>query len=854
MKISTIYHYFNKAIRIALKFVLGAVCLLFVLVLYLFIFEIPSNETLRNPEIKEASLIYDVKGRLIDKYQQEYRIPIAAKEINVYIKQALLSVEDVRFYRHSGVDVKALFRVLFKTVILQEKESGGGSTLTQQLAKQLYKRPSLKNRNFFSRTFLLAKSKVKEWIIALKIESIYSKDEIMAMYLNKFEFINGAHGVESAALTYFGKNQKDLSIDEAATLVGMLKNPSLYNPIRFAKRTLERRNLVLNEMSRIHKVKIDSFLSKPLDMKNYQRNKSSEGPMPYFKNELAKWLTKLIKEKNIVKPDGTYYDIYGDALKIETTIDLDMQKYAEEASNEHMQWLQSWFFKMWKGKDPWTFAASPAEKEYRKQSLLQQAKSSLRYSALKEKTLKPIIQYFPSDLSITDEGISYLTSEDKDESMLINIDKENRKKYRVFKKSDAYAKVKPHLKALQTAFEKDFYTKTKMKVFDLKSGQIEIEMSPMDSVRFHAMHLQNAMVIMDPKSGQVKCWVGGLDYNYFKYDHVTPRRSVGSTMKPFLYTVAMMEKGMKPNQQYKDVEYSIEPGEGDFKNKERWTPHNATEVYTTLMYNMYHGLLYSKNSITVKILKEIGSIEPLRDLLDKVGLSKSATLPNGRLVIPQLPSVALGAIDIDLLQLTAAYATFANEGVYIEPIFIKSIKDKNGKLLYEPKQKKTRAIDPLYNSVMVDMLKNVVGGEFTMGLKSENAGKTGTTDNQSDGYFVGFTPSLIGGVWTGGDNKWIRFTNVDIGQGYFTARPAFEKFMKKLEKDTTGIYNYKLKFPNPPPGFKELTNCSKVKTEALPEFLRPKADNFKGIQIDSTKQDSVKTDTKMDSTSILLKK
>jgi penicillin-binding protein 1A len=313
---------------------------------------------------------------------------------------------------------------------------------------------------------------------------------------------------------------------------------------------------------------------------------------------------------------------------------------------------------------------------------------------------------------------------------------------------------------------------------------------------------------------------------------VTTRRSVGSTLKPFLYTVAMSHKGIKPCSEYKDTAYSILPGEGDFNNEEPWHPENATKINTGLMYNLYHGLLYSKNSITVKLLKEIGSIEPLRDLLDKVGISKNEKLPNGRLAVPRLPSVALGAVDISLLHLTAAYTTFANEGIYQKPILIKSIKDKDGNIIYQSKRESKAAIDPLYNAIMLDMLVNNEKGEFTMKLKSENGGKTGTTDDQCDGWYVGLTPTLVVGTWTGGDDKWIRFLRDDVGQGYFTARPVFERFIRKLEADTNDIYDINAKFIQPPNGFKELTNCKKQKTGSFSEFLKPQKPNEDSIKVE----------------------
>jgi penicillin-binding protein 1A len=749
------------------------------------IFEIPSSATLQNKSFNRASILVDHENQTIGLYEKEFRIPIDKDSINPDIIKALVNTEDIRFYDHCGIDFKALSRVLIKTILLQKKESGGGSTITQQLAKQLYPRPISKNK-FFG-FFSLLKSKLKEWIIAIKLENIYSKKEILALYLNKFEFINGAHGIEAASLTYFNKNQSKLNYNEIATLVGMLKNPSLYNPIRFPEKTRKRRNEVLEKMSLAMKFDPSQFVNLPLDMSKFKRKEYPIGPLPYFKNSMIPVIQKLILDHQIKNENGDLLDIYNDGLVIETSIDQRLQKLIEQSSLEHMEWLQNWFNKSWKNKDPWTFQADSVQLKFRKDVFLQKVMSSNRYQNLK----------------LNFSGAR-----------------------------------------LNNEFKKQFNQKVKMKIFDHKNGEKEVEMTPMDSVRFHNNLLQNAMVVLDPKNGNVLAWHGGLGFQYFKFDHGTPRKSIGSTMKPFLYTVAMTEGKVKPSNTYKDTAYVIEPFESNFLNKERWAPHNATEIYTTLDYNLYHGLLYSKNSITVKLLKDLGTIDGLVNLLDKVGIDKDEKLANGRLAVPRLPSIALGAVDITLLQLTSAFSTFANNGVHVDPVLIKSIKNKQGKIIYQAKTKATKAIDPLYNAVMVDMLKNVVGGEFSMKLKTENGGKTGTTNDQSDGWFVGITPNLVAGVWTGGEEKWIRFTKVDIGQGYFTARPVFEKFMKKLEKDTS-IYNSKVRFSLPPPGFKELTNCSKVKTEKLPEFLRPK------IKIDTSK--SVAVEVKKDSSQNLPK-
>jgi penicillin-binding protein 1A len=799
-------------IRYSWYITLSSLSLLTILITYLWNFEVPTTTQLLNPDIKQASVVYDVKNRLIGEYRKEYRLPIRFEDINPYVKQGLLAVEDTRFYKHSGVDIIAMGRVVAKTIFMRDKASGGGSTLTQQLAKQLFPRPNTRKRNVVIRSLSLVKSKFKEWLIALKIEQIYSKDQIMTMYLNKFEFVNGAHGLEAAAWTYFGSSQKDLSVAQVATLIGMLQNPSLYNPIRFAEKTKERRDIVLAKMEEAYGLDLTVAKKSSLDMSCFERFSDDDGRIPYYQQALAKYTDQLIKDQKILKSDGTYYDIYSDGLRLETTIDLDMQKYAEEASKEHMIWLQEWFFKLWKDADPWTFQANSEQKEYRKFTLTQRIWATNRYKTIKKQYWKKIKDEWPTTLPYDDNMIEYLVNP-------------SNKSNTITPAVIAILEKKPNLKSLVHNFQKEvdkvFSTEIDMLIYDPKAGTKKIKMSPMDSIRYHAMILQNAMVVMDPRNGDIKSWIGGVDFDYFKFDHATSTRAIGSTMKPFLYTVAM-QKGLKPCTEYVDQEYSIAPHEGKFKNTELWAPHNATEIFTTLKYNMYHGLLYSKNSITVRLLKEIGSIEPLRDLLDQVGISKNTILSNGKKAVPEWPSVALGAVDINVLQLAAAYGTFANQGVYNEPVWIKTIKNKEGKIIYQSKPTLRQVIPKLYNAIMVDMLKNVVGGEFTMGLKSQNGGKTGTTNDQCDGWFCGFTPSLVATVWTGGDDKFIRFDNTDIGQGYYTARPVFEKFLKKLEADKTGLYDRKLSFAQAPEGFKELTNCAKIKTEPLPEFVRKK--------------------------------
>ena len=351
-----------------------------------------------------------------------------------------------------------------------------------------------------------------------------------------------------------------------------------------------------------------------------------------------------------------------------------------------------------------------------------------------------------------------------------------------------------------------------MKIFDYENGgEKEVEMSPFDSVRYHKMILQAGFLVLESNTGHIKAWVGGVDHKYFKYDHATMRRSVGSTMKPFVYTQAIAVQGISPCQEFDDIQYTIAPGDAGFEVNQEWSPANANEEFTGNKYNLFHGLLYSKNSITVRLLKEMGTVALIRDLMNNLGIDKNLRLENGRLAIPNSPSICLGAVDLTLMEMTGAYSAFGNNGTYVQPIFISRIEDKNGKVIYQGIPNRKTAINPLYNAVMLEMLKNNVGGKFALQIKTKIGGKTGTTNDYADGWFMGVTPNLITGVWTGGDDKWIRFLELNDGQGYVMARPISELFFQKLENDKSLQYDYKADFPTPPAGFSELIDCEKYK-------------------------------------------
>ncbi len=824
------FNHFNKWLRVlAVSFVA------FLIIIFAFISfsDLPSFDDLENPKYDLASIIYDVKGVPFGRYYIEDRVALEYNQLSGHIKNALLVTEDDRFYSHSGIDLRALFRVGFKTLILRQEDAGGGSTITQQLAKLLYKRPATNGKSRLKKFIILINSKLKEWVTAVKLEKSYTKEEIMTMYLNKFEFINGAHGIEAAAQIYFNKNQDALTVQEAAVLIGMLKNPSLYNPKRFPEKCKQRRNVVLTLLHKnkfLEKSTYDTLVVKEIDMSAFSRKTQSEGPAPYFRAELTKYLKDLFTKKNIKKSDGTEYNVYTDGLKIYTTIDLTYQKYAEEAVWEHMKWNQDRYWKVWKKRDPWTFEADEHQKKIRADILESHNKGSERYLALRTKILgkqlADVDEKFPG-LPLSDNVIKSLDSISNNQTSWRNatnrrnLDIVYQDKYHRLINSDIWSNFISKYKELQQAYQKEFSTKVNMKVFDyIDGGEKIVEMTPFDSVRYHKMHLQAGFLAVEPSSGNVKAWVGGVNHKYFKYDHATMRRSVGSTMKPFVYTQAMAVANILPCQEFDDIQYTISPGDPGFDLVEEWSPANATEEFTGNKYNLFHGLLYSKNSITVKLLKEMGTVAPVRDLLHHLGIDKNLRLENGRLAVPNLPSICLGAVDLSLMEMTGAYSAFGNNGTYVKPVFVSRIEDKNGKVIYQDIPKRKSAINPLYNAVMVEMLKNNVGGRFSLSIKSKIGGKTGTTNDYADGWFMGVTPTLVTGTWTGGDDKWIRFLTLDEGQGYIMARPISEIFFKKLENDAQCGYDWKANFPTPPAGLEELINCAQYKT------IRPTTERY----------------------------
>lgn len=793
---------------------------------------LPTFEQLENSKYKLSSIVYDAEGRELGKYYIENRENIEYDSINPYLIKALLSTEDSRFYSHSGIDFKAIFRVLGKTVLMRRESSGGGSTISQQLAKLLFRRPDLRNLSKFQKAKKLLNIKFKEWITAVKLEKSYTKEEIIAMYLNKFDFIYGAHGIQAASNIYFGKDQNDLDITEAAMIVGMLKNPALYNPIKFTDKAKTRRNIVLQQLYKyknIEKLQLDSLKETPLNISNFKRESHDTGPAPYFRMELKKWLKKLFAEKNIKKPDGTDYNIYTDGLKIYSTIDLDYQRNAEKAVFDHMKELQSRYWKVWRGMNPLRYKIeSNKQYELRKHSIEDRIINSERYQSLKNKYLGEILNriYNKFDGLVLNEKASFGLIEVKNRKKNINtlIKEEivkDSSKYKINKllNSKLWDEYQNKWEEFQAVKDKQFDTKINMKVFAYnKKMETDTLMSPRDSVIYHLRHLQTGVLAMEPGTGYIKAWVGGIGFKYFKFDHINNRRQVGSTFKPIVYATAISVQGLSPCQEFEDIQYSIVPGEGTFYLKEEWSPANANEKFTGNKYNLYQGLLYSKNSITVRLVKELGNIEVVRDLANNMGIDKNKKI-NGKYILPKVPAIALGAADLSVMQMTGAYGTFANNGVYTKPVFVVRIEDKNGRTIYNAIPHQKRALNSMYNYIMVDMLENNVAGRFRLeGVKSEIGGKTGTTNDYSDGWFMSITPNLVTGVWTGGDEKWVRFYTLEDGQGFVMARPIVQKLIYSLEQDSTCHFDYNKKFKVPDnPKYKELIDCGKYK-EIKPEI------------------------------------
>ena len=786
--------------------------------------KLPSVQELENPRSEQASVILASDASELGRYYTENRVPVPFDSLSKNLVKALVATEDERYYQHSGIDFEALGRVAVKTVILQQESAGGGSTITQQLAKLLFtgKRASSKLKTVFQ--------KLKEWIIAVRLERRYTKDEIIALYLNKFNFINGAYGIKAASEIYFGKGPKNLNVTEAATLVGMLKNPSLYNPLRRPELVVKRREVVLKQMQKnahLSQSEYDSLRQTPLSL-NYTRQTHIDGLAPYFRMELAKYVKEILNREENLKADGTKYNIYQDGLKIYTTLDPIMQRIAEEAMLEHMEGVQKTFNKVWQRRDPWTYQSDSDLEiplEVRQQSLNRLIRNSDRYQDLRAIYLTDIVEKIQAEIpemefNKDDREIDrMMTARDNSRfiSQLVSqeiISSSRAAKYRQVMNSSHFKRLEQSWEKLQAEVDKVFNEPVEMRVFAYYNDNLEADttMSPLDSIKYHRMFLQTGIMAVDPKKGHVRVWVGGINHKYFQYDHVTINRQVGSTFKPFVYATAIAQQSFSPCFQVYDMPYSIKPGEGNFYLNEEWSPSNSDGTYLYTPITLKEGLKRSKNTVSVFLMKQLGNAEPVRDLIHQMGIDKNAKYPNGRYRVPPAPSICLGSTDLSVQEMTGAYTTFANNGIYNKPIFIDRIEDKNGRIIYQEIPYENTALPPNANYVMVEMLKYAGSGGMWE-VKSEMGGKTGTTNDYVDGWFMGITPGLVVGTWVGGEDRWIRFLDISTGQGAYMAKPFFRKFITKLEKTTEADYDKDQRFYRPSGNLGIELDCSLYETD-----------------------------------------
>ena len=718
--------------------------------------DMPGLERLENPKSELASEIYSEDNVLIGKYFRENRSPVEYEELSPNLINALIATEDARFFKHSGIDFRGTLRVMFKTILMGRKGAGGGSTLTQQLAKNLFDtREEEDYKGLLSDVPLLGTvvTKLKEWIIAVRLEQAYTKKEILFMYLNTVDFGSNAFGIKVASKTFFGKAPGDLNIQEAAVLVGLLKAPTLYSPVLNPENALARRNTVLYQMMRygyLTREEFDSIAALPIDMSRYKVENHNSGMAPYFRDAVRDFLKEWAKENG--------YDLYSDGLKIYTTINSKMQRYAEEAVDGQMQKLQKLFYEHWRGANPWIDDYHREIKDFMKKA----AARSERYRSLKEE--------FDGNI----DSINYYMNK-----------------------------------------------KIPMKVFSwtAKNHEKDTVMSPMDSIRYYKYFLHTGFMSMDPKTGYVKAWVGGVDHRYFQYDHVKQgTRQPGSTFKPIVYTAAI-DQGYSPC--FTLVDEPVKFG--------KWIPQNSNGKFSFASLTLRQALSRSINSITAGLTKRIGPQQVV-----KYGKLLGIESP-----LEAVPSICLGVEEVSVYELVGAYSTFANKGVWTRPLFVMRIEDKNGNILKEFYPETREAISEETAYIMLYMMKGVTepGGtaaRLAPDLKTNNdiAAKTGTTQNNSDGWFMGITKDLVSGAWVGGEERSIHFRSTALGQGAATALPIWEAYMKKIYADpNTGIR--KGLFEKPSRISTEL-NCSKywgginVPDSLQPNdtYVKPKQEEF----------------------------
>ncbi|MDO6605426.1 penicillin-binding protein 1A [Arenibacter palladensis] len=732
--------------------VIGGTALLLVLSIYLGAWgKLPSKQELSDFKYQRASEVYSADSVLIGKYFLFDRQPIQYEEVPKNLIEALVAIEDERFYDHSGIDYKSLFRVAFKTILMQDQSAGGGSTISQQLAKNLYPREK-------SGKFNLAISKFKEMIIASRLEAMYSKEDILMLYLNTVSFGDNTFGIESASLKFFNKSARELELQESATLVGMLKATYGYNPRVFPKNSLNRRNLVIQSMYSndfLSQKEADSLKLLPLQL-NYRDYDYSEGIAPYFREEVRKQMLNWAKEQ---REKGLDYNIYTSGLKIYTTLDSKMQMLAEEAMGQHMKALQNSFEKSYGKRAPW----------------------------IKDQNLiKKVIQ--------------------------------NSGPYKKWKKSGLNEK----------EIMDSMNLKKEMLLRDWNQDEMR-SASTIDSLLHYLKFLNTGSLSLDPKTGAVKTWLGGISFKHFKYDHISQsKRQVGSAFKPIVYTAAL-EKGIAPCTYFSAQEVAYE-------NMEGWSPSNSgnkDEAY--LNYSMEEALSKSVNTVAVKVLEKTG-IPNVIDQAQKMGIETT---------LPALPSLALGTAEIKINDLAGAYASYLNHGKSVTPFLIHRITNEKDSIIetFKPVVAEKRAFSEETGQIMLEMMKATVNSgtaariRSTYGIKNDIAGKTGTTQNNKDAWFVALTPKLLNITWVGLDNHEIGFSSTSLGQGANAALPIFALWLQKLNADKSFDHITKAKFPNPSSAVMSNLDCDPVKRDGFFKrlFKNPKKKKTKDFKSGNTK-------------------
>ncbi len=796
--------------------------------------KMPDTEALENPEFEESSIVYADDLVEIDRYFRKNRQWVRYEDLSPNLVNALIATEDHRYHRHSGIDARGLLRAM---AFLGSR--GGASTITQQLAKQFFTdRPS-------NSTIKRIWQKMKEWVIAIEFERRYTKEEIIAMFLNKFEFVNQAYGVGSAAKIYFGKDQKELTIQEAAVLVGMLKNPIIYNPASRPEASLRRRNTVLAQMYRngyIDEEMYASYRQEDIDMSAFHQGSTFNGIAPYFMAELKKHIKNLIVKEGLVKPGDIPFNLDTDGLEIYTTIDSRYQQHAEAAMIKHMKAQQKTFNRVWQGKDPWTYISPKEQKEWSEQEKEKKLKSRSAhlhrellktplYRKLRFKYLNAIIVEITSlvpEARLWEGDIQRLIKAQKDPNYLSNlvdkayISKKQKETYHKILKLPQYNALIQQYDQVNKDLQKEARRPHRMKLYSY-DGEIEKTLSTIDSIKYMNMFLQFGSVSIEPQTGYVRAWVGGTDFNIWKYDHVTSNRQVGSTFKPFLYTAAL-NYGILPCQKVRDMQYIIPAGDPHFKLKDLWMPSNSHDTFSDEEITLIEALKKSLNSVSVWLIKQLESVQPVIDIAEAMGITKGK--------IPAYPAIVLGAPQLSVLEMTAAYSTFANNGMSSKPIVIKKIVHE-GVVIYESSIEQSRAIKESVNYAMVEMLKYATSNR-SYALNTEFGGKTGTTNDHVDGWFMGITPNLVTGTWVGGDQYWIRFLSLNQGQGAQMARPYFIDFMQRLEHDPKIAFDTKALFRRPI-GSQIIVDCSSYeslypKEEALSDEFVDELEDIEGQQ------------------------